>query len=424
MSDYEDDEIHSDEQQEDDAQEEEEEYAVAEGDRLGAPTFARTGFDQYFTLNHKSSRTSANVFSDKIPPLTSQEYTAAIASSSGISLQVPWLQTARRQLFPRFITQLDEGFNLLAYGAGSKREVLNAFAVHLNGLHRDVFVVNAFNPSCSLKDVLTTIENMPALQAFPSSSVSGLEAQTRRIHKFFSSHEDDTHIYLVLHNIEAPSLRTTKSQSCLSLLASSPRIHIIASVDNIAFPHLWSFTDTFSRKTDGLANADVASSGGFSWLVHDLTTLAPYDFELAYADRSSIKGASQAKTSRSQKEVIGTSATALMTESAARHILVSVTQKAKKLFILLGTKQLELMADTEAASKDPQQLAFDYSMLFNMARDDFIATNDTALRALMSEFKDHGLMASVTQTAGGNEAVWIPLRKDALTKIIRDLKQE
>jgi origin recognition complex subunit 2 len=152
------------------------------------------------------------------------------------------------------------------------------------------------------------------------------------------------------------------------------------------------------------------------------TTLAPYDFELVYADRSSITGASQsAKGSRSQKEVPGTAVAGLVTEIAARHILVSVTQKAKKLFVLLGTKQLETIGDTEAP--DPQQMAFDYSMLFNMARDNFVATNDTALRALMSEFKDHGLMVSVMQSTGG-EAVWIPLRKDALTKIVHDLKQE
>ena len=114
-------------------------------------------------------------------------------------------------------------------------------------------------------------------------------------------------------------------------------------------------------------------------------------------------------------------AAAVGTKTAAQHVLASMTQKAKKLFVLLGTKQLETIGDTD--TPDPQTMAFDYGMLFNMARDNFVATNDTALRALMSEFKDHGLMVSVTQGTGG-EAVWIPLSKDALTKIVHDLKQE
>ena len=93
-------------------------------------------------------------------------------------------------------------------------------------------------------------------------------------------------------------------------------------------------------------------SKGYAWLFHDVTTLAPYDFELAHADRSSISGASQAKTSRAQKDVPGTTATGLLTEVAARHILVSVTQKAKKLFVLLGAKQLEVMDDAAADAGD------------------------------------------------------------------------
>lgn len=409
----------SDEQSDDELQH----GPIFEDDGHHAPTiFARTSFDQYFTLNAKLSKTSANVFSDKLSPLASQEYSEAVNSSSARTLLVPWLQTARRQLFPRFLTQLDQGFNLLMCGAGSKREVLNALAVYLSGKQRDVLVVNGFNPNSSLKDLLTAIENLPALQAHPSTSGSGVEAQTRRIHRFFSSEDNDIRLYLVIHDIDSSSLRNPKSQSCLSLLASCPGIHLVASADNIAFPHLWSLTDVFSRKSAVLRNTGVTSSGGYAWLFHDLTTLAPYDFELAYADRSSIKGASQTK--RSQKELTGTSSTTLVSENAARHILASVTDKAKKLFVLLGTKQLEVMEGTSAASMDPQQLAFNYSMLFNMAREDFIATNDTTLRALMGEFKDHGLMVPVTQGGGGSEAVWIPLRKDTLLKIIQEQKQE
>lgn len=396
---------------------------LSDGLGYGHVTFATTSFDQYFVQNHKSTRTSSNIFSSILTPLTAQQYTSAIEQSSTKRvLSVPWDGTSRHLLFSRFLIQLNEGFNLLLYGAGSKRDVLNSLAKQINRRRRDVIVVNAFNPGFSIKDLLVSVESIPSLQELPHQAGSGVEVQTRRIHKFYTAAEQDTELYLIIHNIDAPSLRKPQALSCLSVLASNPRIHVVASVDNVAFPQLWSFTETFSRKMSSHKGPAVPSKG-YAWLFHDVTTLVSYDFELAHADRSSISGASQAKSSRTQKDVPGTTAAGLLTEVAARHILVSVTQKAKKLFILLGTKQLEAVDGEDGNTYDPQKVAFDYSMLFNMARDNFVATNDTALRALMSEFKDHGLMVSITQGTGG-ETVWVPLRKDALTKIVHDLKQE
>ncbi|KIP08975.1 hypothetical protein PHLGIDRAFT_126687 [Phlebiopsis gigantea 11061_1 CR5-6] len=389
----------------------------------GQAAFATTSFDQYLAQNHKPTRTSSNIFSSILTPLTAEQYTSAIERSTGTTtLQVPWDGCSRDLLFSRFVVQLEEGFNLLLYGAGSKREVLNSFAKRVHRRRKDVIVVNAFNPHFTIKDLLASIENIPYLLDLPAQGGSGVEAQTRRVNQFYASDEHHRELYLVIHNIDAPSLRKNQAHSCLSILASNPRIHIIASVDNVAFPQLWSFTESFSRKSSSYAGSTMPSKG-YAWLLHDVTTLAPYDFELIHADRSSISGASQLKSSRLQKDVPGTTTTGLLTEVAARHILVSVTQKAKKLFVLLGTKQLEAVEGEDGNTYNPQKVAFDYSMLFNLARDNFVATNDTALRALMGEFKDHGLVVAITQATGG-EAVWVPLRKDALTKVVHDLQQE
>ncbi|KAI0345722.1 origin recognition complex subunit 2 [Trametopsis cervina] len=392
-------------------------------------TFANTAFDAYFALNHKPSRTSANVFSNIIPPLTAQKYLSSTSlSQHSISFAIPWLEEAsRKKLLPHLFFELKQGFNLVFYGAGSKRHILNALATHISEIGHDVLVINAFNPSFNIRELLTAVENLLAVQGAPPAPGIGIDGQSRRIQRFLSSPHCSINLYIVIHNIDAPSLRGVRAKSCLSTFASHPRIHILASVDHIAFPILWPLTDVFNRE----ARQSISSSSptlrspGNAWLFHELTTLNPYDFETTYVDRSSVSGASQAsKTPRTQKEGSGTVPTAAVTEDAARHVLLSVTQRAKKLFVLLGTKQLEAMADIEVAKIDPMQLAFEYSMLFNMARDDFVATNDTALRALMGEFRDHGLMVSVTQRHGGAEAVWIPLRKDVLMKIIDELRQE
>ena len=124
----------------------------------------------------------------------------------------------------------------------------------------------------------------------------------------------------------------------------------------------------------------------------------------------------------------GGGAGALVTETAARHVLASVTAKAKKLFVLLGSKQLEVMDAPGGAGDGAQERAaggdgaYDYDRLFAAARDNFVATNDTALRALLGEFRDHGMV--VATTGAGGEAMWIPMRRDALLKIVGELKAE
>ena len=40
------------------------------------------------------------------------------------------------------------------------------------------------------------------------------------------------------------------------------------------------------------------------------------------------------------------------TKTAAQHVLASMTQKAKKLFVLLGTQQLEVMDELNPAPRD------------------------------------------------------------------------
>jgi origin recognition complex subunit 2 len=118
-----------------------------------------------------------------------------------------------------------------------------------------------------------------------------------------------------------------------------------------------------------------------------------------------------------------------VSETAALHILASVTQKAQKLFILLAKRQLSAVeelggADAGAnATVDLQNTAIGYDGLFNLARSDFLATNDTALRALLGEYRDHGLIASAQGASGsGGEVLWIPLRKERLASVLQSLE--
>ncbi|KIJ18283.1 hypothetical protein PAXINDRAFT_110763, partial [Paxillus involutus ATCC 200175] len=78
---------------------------------------------------------------------------------------------------------------------------------------------------------------------------------------------------------------------------------------------------------------------------------------------------------------------------------------------------------------DTSLFGLTYDALFALARDHFVATSDTALRALLGEFRDHGLiLASASGTAGsgagGGETLWIPLRKDRLVRVLKAIEGE
>lgn len=390
-----------------------------------------TAFDAYFLQTSRASRTSSNVFSSLLQPLTSDEYSVALATASNpprLAISPKWAETCHRPSFALFARELDEGFNLLFYGMGSKRVILDRFASEICSKKGHVIIANSFQPNFSLKQMLASIELIPGIQNLPLPS-GGIEKQARRIYDFFASFSQKHRLYLIIHNIDAPVFRTSKAKSCLSLLAMNPRIHLVASVDRINAPLLWSSTELSTRKREIDLGGDTLRRG-YAWLWHDLTTLSSYDVELMHADRSSISGASAAQGSagRNQQETGGTSVVngTAMTETAAQHILASVTQKAKRLFALLGSRQLESMNEASDASRaNPQQYALAYDILFNGARDNFIATNDTTMHSLLGEFRDHGLVLSAVQGGpGSGEVLWIPLRRERLAKVLKLLDIE
>jgi origin recognition complex subunit 2 len=396
-----------------------------------------TAFDAYFTYNKPGRvQTSSNVYSQLVPPPSAEEYSEAIGSiSNGLEPIQPALLNGEhcQNLFSRYICELNEGFNILCYGLGSKRRILNQFATTHCSKQGHVVIGNGFQPNFNLKDLLSAVEdNVPAIKKldWPSTTV---EKQGRRIYDFFAhqTSQKSHHIYIVIHNIDAAPLRTAKSKSILALIAHNPRIHIIASIDHLNAPLLWSSSEIFSRKPDQTQiNSDTVPSRGFSWLWHDLTTLAAYDFELAFADRSSLSGA------RRKTDLLTSQNSTAMSETAAFHILASVNDKSQKLFALLGNKQLEAMGNgdndgataaaaataTAASNNDFQQFGMAYNLLYSLARDNFLATNESAFRSLQVEFKDHGLFLSTPSGGAGGEIVWIPLRKERLVNVLASLQ--
>jgi origin recognition complex subunit 2 len=396
-----------------------------------------SSFDSYFLHASRPSRTSSNVFSQLVQPLSPDEFATSL-SRTFYPLPFPFITSLEEREeqslhLPRYLLELTAGFNLLFYGFGSKRRSLNDIARACTArLRAHVLVLNGFQPGLvAPRDILAALALLPGapqgvqgVSQFlsdlttttttpPSSAASTQPRRQRR------------RLFLIVHNIDAPALRTSKARALLSALAALDGVQLAASVDHINAPLLWTSAEMLRRR----------------WLWHDLTTLASYDVELAGSDPASLRAAAAAATV-SASRASGTSVSVAaesgglggggigrMTETAAGHVLAAVTQRARKLFVLIGRRQLDALAD--AGSIDPTtateaaEVAIAYDMLFNLARDHFIATNDTALRALLGEFRDHGLVVTVgTGALGSGEMLWVPLRKERLTKLLDGLQQD
>ncbi|KAG8808503.1 hypothetical protein FRC17_003924, partial [Serendipita sp. 399] len=246
-----------------------------------------------------------------------------------------------------------------------------------------------FDKGSSFKAIMSAFEKIPELVNTPLS-ISGWEGQLSRIYDFFRQSQHPP-LYIIIHNIESPTLRDQKTHSVLSTLALHPRIHLIASADHINTGLIWTSNEISSPKhPETSKGADIPSGRGFSLLFHDLTTFQPYLEEMRSRDITALPSQGQLSS--------GIVSGQALTEPAMLHILASVTEKAKRLFQLLATRQLAAMDEVSSkqitGTAGLEKYGMQYDLLFNEARKNFIATSDIALRALLGEFIDHEMVKS------------------------------
>ncbi len=175
-------------------------------------------------------------------------------------------------------------------------------------------------------------------------------------------------------------------------------------------------------------------------MFHDLTTFVPYDEEIAASrDVTALPGpAAGASVSAGAGGEAG--AEGPLMEVAVGHVLASVTEKPKKLFRLTITHQLAGITEDGSSGAGSGsgtgsggggahdnggkgapgmcRYGMQYDFLFQVACRQFITTNDTALRALLGEFMDHGVVVSV-QTPGHADV--LPASKETLRRILKGM---
>uniref|UniRef100_A0A6J0TKQ8 Origin recognition complex subunit 2 n=1 Tax=Pogona vitticeps TaxID=103695 RepID=A0A6J0TKQ8_9SAUR len=277
-----------------------------------------------------------------------------------------------KMLFYKWMLQLHLGFNIVLYGLGSKRDLLEDFRISFlqDSIH---IVVNGFFPSITVKSILNSVteEVLDHVGAFRSP-----QDQLDWIMKKFR--EDPLlELYLLIHNLDSQMLRGEKSQQIIGQLSSLPNVYLIASIDHINAPLMW----------------DQAKQSMYNWLWYETTTYSPYVEETSYENSLLVQQSGS------------------LALSSLTHVLRSLTPNARGIFRLLAEYQLE--------NKDnPSCPGLSFHDFYQQCREAFLVNSDLTLRAQLTEFRDHKLIRT-KKGADGVEYLFIPVDTGTLTDFLQ-----
>ncbi|XP_061400898.1 origin recognition complex subunit 2 [Musca vetustissima] len=282
-----------------------------------------------------------------------------------------------KSYFPKWLYILNEGYNLMLYGLGSKRQLLQAF--HREVLStQPVLVINGFFPSLTLKDILDSITNdildAGISPANPHEAADMIEEEFALI--------PQTHLYLIVHNLDGAMLRNARSQAILSRLAKVPNIHMLASVDHINTPLLWDQTKL--------------SNYNFSWW--DCTTMLPYTDETSFENSLLVQNSGE------------------LALSSMRSVFLSLTTNSRGIYMIIVKHQLKNKGN-------PNYQGMPFKDLYWSCREAFLVSSDLALRAQLTEFLDHKLVKS-KRSVDGSEQLTIPIDAQLLQQFLDEQEKK
>jgi len=334
----------------------------------------------YFSAHSGKTLTSDRTLSKLSTPRLSATEVNSLLGDTGIQYkeEVKELLQDHAVYFPKWLSLLHRGFNIVTYGLGSKKSLLHQFHdQHLTG--KDTVVVNGFFPSLTIKSVLSHIsEDVLEMETSPASATDHLAEILATMD------EEKEHVYLIVHNIDGTTLRNEKSQDILAGLAGHPKIHLICSIDHINAPLIWD-----QRRLSKL---------NFIWF--DCTTFLPYREETG-----------------SENSLMTRQSGGLQLASLSS-VWPSLTPNAKKVFLVIVKYQMD---NTDTGLADYSGLSF--MELYRLCRADFLVASDLALRAQLTEFRDHQLVLSKRGSVDGGEYLTIPLDRPTLQAFLENIEE-
>jgi len=364
--------------------ESEEEEDENEDTEIGQSTLGRqTGSDMtssaeaYFDLHSMapitSDRTLASLEGPRMDVAAVREALRNV--DDGHNKERKRIQEQHESYFNKWMLQMCRGYNILLYGLGSKRSLIDSLRCRHMSKFSNV-VVNGYFPCLTIKHILSAITEEILGE---TRSFSNPVAHIKFIKDSFT--ERDMDWFLLINNIDGLLLRSDKAQALLSHLAETPGCHIVASIDHINAPFLWDQNKCFR----------------FRWLWYETATFQPYESENAYENSLLVQQSG---------------ALAL---SSILHVMHSLTPNGRKVFLLLAHYQLDQCGNST-------YIGMSFQQLYQECREAFLVNSDLTLQAQLVEFRDHRLIRS-RKNFEGVEHLMIPIDKNTLTEFLAEYKE-
>ncbi|XP_028336481.1 origin recognition complex subunit 2 isoform X1 [Physeter macrocephalus] len=297
--------------------------------------------------------------------------------SPSFSAELKQLNQQYEQLFHKWMLQLHLGFNIVLYGLGSKRDLLERFRTTMlqDCIH---VVINGFFPGISVKSILNSITEEVLNHMGTFRSV--LDQLDWIVNKF--KEESSLELFLLIHNLDSQMLRGDKSQQIIGQLSSLRNIYLIASIDHLNAPLMW----------------DHAKQSLYNWLWYETTTYSHYTEETSYENSLLVKQSGS------------------LPLSSLTHVLRSLTPNARGIFRLLIKYQLD-------NQDNPSYIGLSFQDFYQQCREAFLVNSDLTLRAQLTEFRDHKLIRTKKGT-DGVEYLLIPVDSGTLTDFLEKEEEE
>lgn len=275
------------------------------------------------------------------------------------------------EYFCEWFKLMNNGFNILLHGVGSKKKMLENFCE--KNLHNEYYIVllgyhHDLNAKNLLKSIVCDVLDLNETYKTFDEQINAINLNLK------------TDLYLVIHNIDGNCLRDSSVQYWLSELANNKFIHFIASVDHINSALLWDNMQFVSLK----------------WLHYETNTLVSYYDEIMFENSLMLNQTGNVQL------------------SSMIHILKSLTQNAKNIFLTL----VENVLKTENVKKN-----MTFTKLYHECREKFYVSNELTLRAQLTEFIDHKLIKLKTEV-DGYETVYVMIDDTNLKLFLEDLKDK
>jgi hypothetical protein len=356
------------------------------------------------------------------------------------------VRSRNRKLFPHIFLMLHEKFNVIMYGFGSKRNLLNTFSTtYLSDEH--YLMINGYFPALTAKDVANNLKD--ALQADSSDINSILHAVDEL---------DDT-LYLVIHSIDvlfsanSPKIKqlimeiVIRSQGTIRLIATVDHVNsglLFNSTEKTKMDLMWVHIPTFSPYTierGYTGSADAASGDSdltLASVIHVYDSLTPnaqkiflqiLDYYVDKKKRSLEEKQQKKEEAQLARQLINDKKRQRKRKSKRRQQQPEDNDEEEPEHELSDDHEEQddehrIEFGTKGKSREKQSDASDnlpFSVLYRICREQYLVNSEITLKAQLIEFQDHNFMR-VRKSSDGTPVVRLLISLDLAQTFLNKIR--